>query len=195
MKKIILISSVFILIYACKSDDIYEIDNVNFKYKELFELSSTTQDEVIKDKDYCNLRDSLSYDDYINFYKRHGYVYLSSYSSSTDMEEMRMASTEYLMSLDNFLLSLKTDDIKQLLCLVLKKQQIKFNRKYSSPERTRETGLFLIVKLLNILKDNKTLSSISDYFDKHTFRFKAYNDEEFNKFLFKIINDKYNCNI
>lgn len=196
MKKIILICSIFILISSCKSDKIQDIDNVDFKHKEMFKISLKTKDKIIENKTFNVLQDSLnSYNDYVNYYTKHGKTYLPSYHSGVDLEDIRIASIEYLMSLDSFLSKLQNDEITKLLCLVADKQKVKFSEKYISPERARETGLFLIIKLLSVLKDNDTLYSISNYCDKHTFEFKVYNDEDFNRFLSKTIEKKYSCNI
>ncbi len=193
MKKLILLCSLTILIFACKSfndipDEMHEID---FKHKEMFNITSDTENFILSSDIFNTMKNNLSsFSDFIDSYKEHGNIYQKSYSSLTDNEEIKIASIEYLMSRDGFLSKLKSEERNQLLCLTLEKQEKKFDAKFVSPIKARQTGLFLIIKLLSIDKEHQLLSDVSKYCDSHQFKYGIYNDKEFNLFLLKSIKTK-----
>lgn len=189
MKRIVLILSVFIGIMACQQEDGPKISN---KYQELFKLSKETEDGITSSDEYKSLKKSLSgFAQYKEYYAAHGKAYQKGYSSTVDKEADRMACVEYLMGQTAFLSGLHSSQRKELLCLSLDKQKIKFEDKDSAPFTTRQTGLQLIIRLLSIEKEDTILKALSDYCGTHEFRYGIYNDEAFNDFLISQISK--NC--
>lgn len=181
MKRIVLILSVFMGMMACQQEDGPKISD---KYQELFKLSKETEDVITSSDEYKSLKKSLSgFAQYKEYYAAHGKAYQKLYSSMADNEELRMACVEYLMGQTKFLSGLHSNQRKELLCLSLDKQKIKFEDKDSAPLTTRQTGLQLIIRLLSIEKEEVILQELSDYCSTHEFRYGIYNDEAFHDLL------------
>ncbi|MDO4702753.1 hypothetical protein [Tannerella sp.] len=189
MKRIVLILSVFMGMMACQQEDGPKISD---KYQELFKLSKETEDVITSSDEYKSLKKSLSgFAQYKEYYAAHGKAYQKLYSSMADNEELRMACVEYLMGQTKFLSGLHSNQRKELLCLSLDKQKIKFEDKDSAPLTTRQTGLQLIIRLLSIEKEEAILKALSDYCSTHEFQYGIYNDKAFHDFLVSL--SSQNC--
>lgn len=181
MKRIILILSVFIGMMACQQEDGPKISD---KYQEMFKISKETEGVITSSDEYKSLKKSLSgFAQYKEYYAAHGKAYQKGYSSTVDKEADRMACVEYLMGQTEFLSGLASGQRKELLCLSLDKQKIKFEDKDSAPFIARQTGLQLIIRLLSIEQEEAILKALSDYCSTHEFQYGIYNDEAFHDFL------------
>ena len=171
---------------ACRQQDIDQNIDIN----ELFMISKETEKYIVAYDEYNFLKNEFSsFDSYIDYYRAHGNVYQPGYSSMIDIEAIRIACVEYMMSQKDFLLQLTSEQRKELLCLSVEKQKIKFYFKYATPTTARQTGLQLIYQLLLMEEETEILMSISDYCDKHEFEYGIYNDEDFNDFLITVISN------
>lgn len=181
MKRMILILSVFMGMMACQQEDGPKVSD---KYQELFKLSKETEDVITSSDEYKSLKKSLSgFAQYKEYYAAHGNAYQKGYSSTVDKEADRMACVEYLMGQTEFLSGLDSCQRKELLCLSLDKQKIKFEDKDSAPFIARQTGLQLIIRLLSIEQEEAILNALSDYCSTHEFQYGIYNDKAFHDFL------------
>ncbi|RNC63692.1 hypothetical protein [Proteiniphilum sp. X52] len=188
--QILITCSMLLGMIACQRQNI----NISeFKHQELFNIPKETENFIIANNEYEILKNEFSgFDSYIDYYIAHGNTYQTDYSSMSDNEAIRIACVEYLMSQKDFLLQLNSKQRKELLCLSMKKQKIKFDVKYSNPMMARQTGLQLITQLLSIEGEKEILQSISDYCSQHEFEYGIYNDKDFNDFLMQIISN--HCN-
>lgn len=186
---------------GCQQQGIDDLDNhqelfnqeIDVKYQKLFNISKETESFILANDEYKTLKKNLSgFDKYKDYYIAHGNTYQPDYSAKSDNEAIKIACVEYIMSQKEFLQRLNSKQRKELLCLSLEKQKIKFSIEYSNPTMARQTGLQLIIQLLVIEKEKEILQSISDYCDKHEFEYGIYNDKKFNDFLIEITSN--HCN-
>lgn len=127
----------------------------------------------------------------ITYYESLNAGYLPNYSSIFDKEEVRVYTTEYVLSLDSVLKTMDSSLREHLLSVAIDKHRKKFGVKDTTPFNARRSGILLILSVLQHENAHAVLDKICGYCSKYNLNdpVALSANEGFNKFLMDEVSD------
>lgn len=121
----------------------------------------------------------------IAYYESMNAGYLPGYSSLFDKEEVRVYTTEYVLSLDSVLETMDSSLRYHLLSVAVDKHGKKFGVEDTTPFNARRSGILLILSVLQYENAYAVLDKICGYCSKYNLNdpVALSGNEGFNKFL------------